>query len=75
MFIAIKQYERFGQIIPCEDCKHWKDTGNGYGRCQRGARQATGETCKAGDFCSKAQAKEKELYGYDDHTVSGLIDD
>ena len=24
MFIAIKQYERFGKITPCAECKYWR---------------------------------------------------
>lgn len=59
MFKAVKQYEQYGTIIPCSECKHferWENTpGNGY--CNYGAGRYT----FGGGYCDKAQRKDGDL--------------
>ena len=78
-FIAIEQYKKYGRIISCGECKYWKSTGDGYGRCERGANKATGLTCKEDEYCSKAEKKpvEDPLIPKDagDRDYSGLLDE
>ena len=72
LFKAIKQYDEYGEIIPCAECEHFHDFGNGYGECNKfGIRGTIMRPC---DFCSYAK-KKVPLPEFDDHTVSGLLDD
>lgn len=57
MFIAIKQYERFGKITPCAECKYYRiipDTI--YGTCTKTRHNSVKQAL---DFCSLAEPREE----------------
>ena len=72
LYIAIKQYEQYGEITPCSECEHFRSFGNGYGECCHSPSRTA--VMKTTDFCSYAK-KKVPLPEFDDHTVSGLLDD
>ena len=59
LYRAVKQYDEYGKIIPCKDCKYFEqDTGN-YGVCIRFNDTAIADdVVKANDFCSRAKEKD-----------------
>lgn len=58
MFIAIKQYERFGKITPCAECKYWWSIPDTiYGSCIR--IRHNGTVREALDFCSLAEPRKE----------------
>ena len=59
---------RAPENVPCICCRKYKPFGNGYGECN-----VFKHTMKDNDFCSYAE--ERQLPEYDDHDVSGLLDD
>ena len=62
MFKAVKQYEQYGTIIPCAECKHYKPySHSNFGICQRSddVYEISGyETVEPSDYCSKGVRKE-----------------
>lgn len=70
MFKAIKFYE---ELIRCSECRNFRPMPNSdYGTCQK--RAFYGAVVKTTDYCSYAVPKSPPLE-YDDHDVSGLIDE
>lgn len=58
MFIAIKQYERFGKITPCAECKYWRSIPDTiYGTCTK--TRHNGSVMQALDFCSLAEPRKE----------------
>lgn len=72
LYIAVRQYEQYGHIVPCGSCRHFRQIPDtNYGTCVRVLRNGGGVR-KTADFCSYA---ELPLPDADDHTVSGLLDE
>ncbi len=70
MFKAIKFYD---ELIRCSECGKFKPFPDGiYGECHR---LLITTIVKTDDYCSYAVPKDKPLPEYDDHDVSGLIDE
>lgn len=64
MFKAVKQFEQYGAIIPCSECKHYKPYNHGnFGICQRSddVYEISGyETVEPSDYCSRGVRKDNE---------------
>ena len=54
-FVAVEQYKKYGQIIPCEDCANFnnKSCSGAYGFCTLLKR-----TMKKKEFCCYGKQKE-----------------
>lgn len=71
LYIAVRQYEQYGKIVPCGSCRYFRAYTDGtYGNCTRTVNH--GAVYRKTDFCSYA---ELPLPAADDHDVSGLLDD
>ena len=72
LYIAVRQYEQYGAIIPCGSCRHFRQIPDtDYGTCLRALRNG-GSIMKTTDYCSYAELPLPEA---DDHTVSGLLEE
>lgn len=60
--------------VNCSECEHFHDFGNGYGECNKFGHHGT--VMRPSDFCSYARKRGKvPLTEYDDHNVSGLLEE
>lgn len=70
--LAFNQYQKYGAIIPCGSCRHFRQIPDtDYGTCLRALRNG-GSVMKTTDYCSYAELPLPEA---DDHTVSGLLEE
>ena len=62
------------RVTRCSECKYFYPFFNQhYGKCSR--RHLDDEVVKTADYCSYAVPKDLPVPEYDDHEVSGLLDD
>ena len=59
-------------VILCEDCRYFyiEHSGEAYGKCSK-----MPVVVRRDEFCSRGKPKATPFPEYDDHTVSGLIDE